>query len=146
MSLSDRDMSLPDKDASLPNSDTSLLDRDMSPPDRGMSLPDRCVSLRQKSFSLRQSFAFSDCPKSIILAMNQVPVALPVARLGPILSQDGATASKKLSKPLPPCFRPPGPQKDPKTSRSKNWGTNIYKIPLTLPMKLPIHRFGRPIC
>ena len=30
----------------------------------------------------------------------------PVARLGLILGEDGATASRKLSKPLPPLFPP----------------------------------------
>ena len=37
-----------------------------------------------------------------MLGMNRVPVA----RLGPILSQDGITASRNLSKPLPAPFPP----------------------------------------
>ncbi len=87
--LSQAEISLPDRDMSLPDRDTSL-------PDRHMSLPERCVSFRQICLSARV-MPFPDYPKSIISATNQVPVA----RLGPILSQDGATASRNLFKCLP---------------------------------------------
>ncbi len=42
-------------------------------------------------------FCHPVCPTAIILAMSRVPVA----RLRPILSQDGAAASRKLLKYLP---------------------------------------------
>ena len=49
---------------------------------------------------------------------------VPVARLGLILGEDGATASRKLSKPSRPCFHLPGAQKYLQKSQSKNWGSN----------------------
>ena len=51
------------------------------------------------------------CPKSVVLGMNRVPVV----PLELILSQDGATGTRKLSKPLPPLFPPTWDSK-----RSKN--------------------------
>ncbi len=120
MSLTDRDFSLSDRDMSLSDRDMSLSDRDMSLSDRDASLSDRDASLRKRYVSLRQRYLSQtdmslseaeislsdrvmpspDCPKSIIWAMNQVPVA----RLGPIFSQDRATASRKLSKYLQALF------------------------------------------
>ena len=81
------------------------------------------------------------CPKLTKIGLNGVPVA----RLGLILGEDGATASRKLSKHVLPLFPPTWGPKRPQNIEIEELGENIYKIPLTLPMKLPIHRSGRPI-
>ncbi len=112
-------MALPDRDMALPDRDMSLPDRDMSLPDRDMSLPDRYVSLSGRVMP------FPDCPKSVILAMNQVPVA----RLGPTLNQDGATTSGKLFKHL---LGLPGPFSAPGLKNQKS--ERIYVLSLKNPL------------
>ena len=77
----------------------SLRQRYLSQKEIRLSQTEICLSQTEISLSDRVT-PFPDCPKSVILAMNQVHVA----RLGPILSQDGATASRKLSKHLQAPF------------------------------------------
>ena len=65
---------------------------------------DHCVAT--KTTMLLEPQMRNMSPKYIILVMNEVPVA----RLGLILSQDGATLTRKLFKyfpaPFPPMFDP----------------------------------------
>ncbi len=72
---------------------------------------------------------FPDCPKSLILGMNRVPVA----RLGPILRQDGATLTKKPFKHLPAPFPPAWDQQITKNIEDRRIGEHkliiIYGTP-----------------
>ena len=63
-------------------------------------------------------------PRSIISATNQVPVA----RLGPILSQDGATLTRKPSKPLPPLFPPAWGSKIPQNIEIEELGVKLINL------------------
>ena len=88
-----------------------------SPRQRYASPRQICLSQTEKSLSDRVT-PFPDSPKSIISAMNQVPVA----RLGPILSQDGATASRNLSKHLQTPFPPAWDSKTSKNIENRRIG------------------------
>ena len=65
-----------------------------------------CTGGRNRRFRVRKT-----CPKLMKIGLNGVPVA----RLGLILGEDGATLTRKLSKPLPPPF-------------PAAWGSKIQKI------------------
>ena len=85
----------------------------------------RC-SAQEMSLSLSLSLSdrdvpFPGCPKSIIWGMNRVPVA----RLGTILSQDGAMSSKKFCKHLPAPFPPAWGSKTSKNIENRRIGKTI---------------------
>ena len=54
---------------------------------------------------------------------------VPVARLGLILGEDGATASRKLSKPLPGLFPPAWGPKRQKNIEVEELAEKYIKIP-----------------
>ncbi len=121
-------MSLSDRGVSFSDRHVTLSDRHACLSDRHISLRQTYVSLRQTYVSLRQTYAISDTsipPRSIISAMNQVPVA----RLGPILSQDGATASGNLVKRLPGPFPPVWAPKIAKNIKHRNSGQKAKQTP-----------------
>ncbi len=93
----------------------TLSERDMSFSDRYVPLRQRYVALKQRYVSLRHKCLSQTqmrqlaCPKSIKIVMN----GIPVARHGPILRENEATASGKLFKHFQ---GPPGPVFGPKTA------------------------------